>query len=86
VITREEAASLADPETADHGTVDGVPPEYEEPAAGTTTLERPESAASRLVRLRQRLARSQSGLGRGLLALLSATGWTTTRGRTSRTP
>jgi fused signal recognition particle receptor len=35
------------------------------------TLERPESAASRLVRLRQRLARSQSPLGRGLLALLS---------------
>ena len=71
VITREEAESLADPETTDHGTVDGVPPAYEEPAAGTTTLERPESAASRLVRLRQRLARSQGGLGRGLLALLS---------------
>jgi fused signal recognition particle receptor len=35
------------------------------------TLERPESAAGRLVRLRQRLARSQSPLGRGLLALLS---------------
>jgi len=35
------------------------------------TLERPESAASRLVRLRQRLSRSQGGLGRGLLALLS---------------
>ncbi len=35
------------------------------------TLERPESAASRLVRLRQRLARSQGTLGRGLLALLS---------------
>ncbi|HET6153325.1 MAG TPA: signal recognition particle-docking protein FtsY [Marmoricola sp.] len=35
------------------------------------TLERPEGAASRLVRLRQRLAGSQSGLGRGLLALLS---------------
>jgi fused signal recognition particle receptor len=34
-------------------------------------LERPESAASRLVRLRQRLARSQGALGRGLLALLS---------------
>ncbi|MFL6132789.1 MAG: signal recognition particle-docking protein FtsY [Nocardioidaceae bacterium] len=34
-------------------------------------LERPESTASRLVRLRQRLARSQSPLGRGLLALLS---------------
>jgi fused signal recognition particle receptor len=40
-------------------------------AAPTTTLERPEGAASRLVRLRQRLAGSQGGLGRGLLALLS---------------
>jgi fused signal recognition particle receptor len=34
-------------------------------------IERPESTATRLVRLRQRLARSQSPLGRGLLALLS---------------
>ena len=34
-------------------------------------LEKPESTATRLVRLRQRLARSQSPLGRGLLALLS---------------
>jgi fused signal recognition particle receptor len=41
------------------------------PSGSTTTLERPESTASRLVRLRQRLARSQSPLGRGLLALLS---------------
>jgi fused signal recognition particle receptor len=40
-------------------------------ATTTPTLERPESAAVRLVRLRQRLARSQGGLGRGLLALLS---------------
>jgi fused signal recognition particle receptor len=39
--------------------------------AETPTLEKPESTASRLVRLRQRLARSQSPLGRGLLALLS---------------
>jgi fused signal recognition particle receptor len=37
----------------------------------TTTLERPEGTASRLVRLRQRLAGSQGGLGRGLLSLLS---------------
>ncbi len=35
------------------------------------TLERPEGIASRLVRLRQRLSRSQGALGRGLLALLS---------------
>src|SRR6476620_7876977 len=34
-------------------------------------LERPEGTASRLARLRQRLAGSQGGLGRGLLALLS---------------
>jgi fused signal recognition particle receptor len=40
-------------------------------APPTTTLERPEGTASRLVRLRQRLAGSQGGLGRGLLSLLS---------------
>jgi len=40
-------------------------------AAPTPTLERPEGTASRLVRLRQRLAGSQGGLGRGLLSLLS---------------
>jgi fused signal recognition particle receptor len=34
-------------------------------------LEKPEGTASRLVRLRQRLSTSQSGLGKGLLALLS---------------
>src|SRR6476646_9052081 len=43
----------------------------EEPAGGVATLERPEGTASRLVRLRQRLAGSQGGLGRGLLSLLS---------------
>ncbi|MCW2819362.1 MAG: ftsY [Marmoricola sp.] len=45
------------------------PPVEEAPA--TPTLERPEGTAGRLVRLRQRLSRSQSGLGRGLLVLLS---------------
>ena len=44
-------------------------PELVEPTA--PVLERPEGTASRLVRLRQRLAGSQGGLGRGLLALLS---------------
>ena len=35
------------------------------------TVEKPETTASRLVRLRQRLAGAQGGFGRGLLALLS---------------
>src|SRR5688500_12188771 len=46
-----------------------VEPERAEPV--TPTLERPEGTASRLVRLRQRLSRSQAAFGRGLLALLS---------------
>ncbi len=41
------------------------------PATTTPTLERPEAATGRLRRLRARLARSNSALGRGLLALLS---------------
>jgi fused signal recognition particle receptor len=43
----------------------------EAPVVTPEAPERPESTASRLVRLRQRLASSQGGLGRGLLALLS---------------
>ncbi|MGI9084277.1 MAG: signal recognition particle-docking protein FtsY [Aeromicrobium sp.] len=58
-------------ETIDH-------PEHPEPhledepdeAAPTTTIERPEAAQGRLVRLRARLARSQGSLGKGLLAVL----------------
>ncbi|MDQ3616032.1 MAG: signal recognition particle-docking protein FtsY [Actinomycetota bacterium] len=45
--------------------------EAELPEFSTPTLERPESTASRIVRLRARLSRSQGALGRGLLALLS---------------
>jgi fused signal recognition particle receptor len=45
--------------------------EPEAPSAPVVTLERPEGTASRLVRLRQRLAGTQGGLGRGLLSLLS---------------
>jgi fused signal recognition particle receptor len=52
-----------------------VPPEPETPVEAEApvgpTVEKPEGTAARLVRLRQRLAGSQSGLGRGLLALLS---------------
>jgi len=52
----------------------GVEPELEAvpPApAPTPTLERPEAPAGRLRRLRARLARSNTALGKGLLALLS---------------
>lgn len=60
----------APPETA--APVDeGVEAPAEPPVAPTPVLEKPEGTASRLVRLRQRLAGSQGGLGRGLLALLS---------------
>ncbi|WP_030146675.1 signal recognition particle-docking protein FtsY [Terrabacter tumescens] len=41
------------------------------PTAPEPTLERPESARGRLQRLRARLARSNSSIGQGLLALLS---------------
>ncbi len=54
------APSPDQPPTVDHAAA----------SAGTTTLERPEPIASRLVRLRQRLS-GQGALGRGLLLLLS---------------
>jgi len=41
------------------------------PEAPVGTIDKPESAQGRLVRLRARLARSQGSLGKGLLALLS---------------
>jgi fused signal recognition particle receptor len=47
---------------------DAPPVEVSAPPA---TIDQPESTASRLVRLRQRLAGAQGGFGRGLLALLS---------------
>ncbi|MEP7020291.1 MAG: signal recognition particle-docking protein FtsY [Pseudonocardiales bacterium] len=58
-------ASVAQP-SASTGTVDTA---AEAPAA--PTLETPEPTAGRLLRLRARLARSQSTLGRGLLSVLS---------------
>ncbi len=59
------------PPSAPSGTItEERPPEVPEQAP-VTTLERPEGTAGRLVRLRQRLSRSQGGLGRGLLMLLS---------------
>ena len=58
--TETDTATDAPPEPAVDAGVEAPP-----------ALEKPEGTASRLVRLRQRLARSGGGLGQGLLALLS---------------
>ena len=63
VITRPTEPTVEEPEAGE------AVPETAEPAA--PVIEKPESTASRLVRLRQRLAGSNA-LGRGLLNLLSS--------------
>ena len=58
----------------DAGSVDTLPAPVDEDLpspAPTTTLDRPDAPAGRLQRLRARLARSNTALGQGLLALLS---------------
>jgi len=64
--------TVAPPETRP---APGAPAEVEEappaPAPPTPAVERPESARGRLQRLRARLARSNTSIGQGLLALLS---------------
>jgi fused signal recognition particle receptor len=58
----------------DVGSVDTLPAPADEDLpspAPTPTLDRPDAPAGRLKRLRARLARSNSALGQGLLALLS---------------
>lgn len=66
---RGPAEVAAPPPPVDVEAPTEVEPVVEAPPAPVT--EKPEGTASRLVRLRQRLAGSQGGLGRGLLALLS---------------
>jgi fused signal recognition particle receptor len=68
VLTRPTPAADAPPREEPGGATRLVPPPTE---PESPVLERPESTAGRLVRFRQRLARSQGTLGRGLLALLS---------------
>jgi fused signal recognition particle receptor len=68
VVGGRKPAPLPDTVTGT-GTITEAPPS--ESAAPPTTIEKPESTASRLVRLRQRLAGAQGGFGRGLLTLLS---------------
>ncbi len=69
----EQAGSVdtvwADSESMGAVALDGA--EMQEIALDDLQLEQPEPAAGRLTRLRRRLARSQSTLGRGLLTLMS---------------
>jgi fused signal recognition particle receptor len=60
--TIEEPGEVAEPEAPDAPVVE-VPP--------VPTVERPEAPAGRLRRLRARLARSNTAIGKGLLALLA---------------
>ncbi|MGL5865109.1 MAG: signal recognition particle-docking protein FtsY [Dermatophilaceae bacterium] len=53
------------------GGVNGAEPAAAVPPGSTATLDRPDAPAGRLGRLRMRLARSNTALGQGLLALLS---------------
>jgi fused signal recognition particle receptor len=55
-------------------TVDTLEPDVLEAPAPAPSIERPESATGRLQRLRARLARSNTALGKGLLSLLSSGG------------
>ena len=64
-----QAPIPAPPRPSEPTTTEPVPAPEAQPEA--PTVERPEPAASRLVRLRQRLAGSNNVLGRGLLALIS---------------
>ena len=63
----DDAEVPRDTPTRSVGTVVELPPE----APAAPALETPEPTAGRLLRLRTRLARSQSSLGRGLLSVLS---------------
>ncbi|GAA4865695.1 signal recognition particle-docking protein FtsY [Kitasatospora terrestris] len=71
----EVAEEGAAPPTAETTAPDAVEPEVEEvvveEAVAAPAIEVPEPTAGRLVRLRSRLSRSQSTLGKGLLTLLS---------------
>jgi fused signal recognition particle receptor len=77
--TRGAGGSESDAEEASSGsgagpTVGTAEPDLFEATAPAPTIERPESATGRLQRLRARLARSNTVLGKGLLSLLSSGG------------
>jgi len=70
-----EPDAQASPAGQERGTtVDALEPDVLEPPTRAPSVERPESSAGRLQRLRARLARSNTALGKGLLSLLSSGG------------
>jgi fused signal recognition particle receptor len=73
--TAEQAPGLPELPAELPALVDGQPqveqPQVEQPQVEQPQVEQPEPTAGRLVRLRARLSRSQSVLGRGLLSVLS---------------
>jgi fused signal recognition particle receptor len=73
--SRRGAAEVVPPPVPAQASVDTVPPPVETPSAAEAPaaekLEVPEPTAGRMHRLRARLARSQTSLGRGLLTVLS---------------
>ncbi len=62
------------PGREDGSAVDTLDPDVLDAPAPAPSIERPESATGRLQRLRARLARSNTALGKGLLSLLSSGG------------
>jgi fused signal recognition particle receptor len=70
-VEAPETQAKAPPATVEAPEAPAAPEAPEAPPAPEPTLEKPEGTRSRLVRLRERLSRSQGTLGRGLLALLS---------------
>ncbi len=68
----DDAEAPRDTQTGSVGTVVDVAPDSDErPPPDTAVLDTPEPTAGRLLRLRSRLARSQTTLGKGLLSVLS---------------
>ena len=66
-----EDDGTAPPVSEERRTIEDVTPPDGPVAPPAPEIEVPEPSAGRLVRLRARLARSQSSLGKGLLTLLS---------------
>ncbi|WP_436526962.1 signal recognition particle-docking protein FtsY [Actinoplanes sp. HUAS TT8] len=66
-----EKAPAAETPVIDEPVVEEAPVVEEKPVVEKPVVETPEPTAGRLVRLRARLARSQTALGRGLLSVLS---------------